>query len=333
MGKRGMPANLPPTYLAAEERYREAKNPVEKVQALKEMYATIPKHKGTMKLQGDIKRRIAKHKAELQQEKKAGKRAALFHVEKEGAGQVVLAGLPNVGKSLLVSSLTHASPEVAEYPFTTRVPHPAMMPFENIQIQLVDLPAISAEHMEFWVPNIIRTSDGVLVVIDLTADPLMQVEMSLEIMKTSKLHLVHEEPEVDPWSSIAYKRAMLVVNKNDFEGFDEILEVVKDRYGDSFPIISISAKHGTNLEELKRWIFDMLNILRVHSKPPGKEAELDKPFILKRGSTLLDFAQMVHKDFAAKLKFARIWGSEKFDGQRVNKDYVLVDGDVIELHI
>ena len=77
----------------------------------------------------------------------------------------------------------------------------------------------------------------------------------------------------------------------------------------------------------------MLDILRVHSKPPGKEAEMDKPFILTRGSTLMDFAQMVHKDFAANLKFARIWGSEKFDGQRVNKDYVLVDEDIIELHI
>ena len=328
-----MPANLPPSYLAAEEHYREAKTPAEKIQALKEMYAEIPKHKGTMKLQGDIKRRIAKHKTELQQERKAGKRAALFHVEKEGAGQVVVVGLPNVGKSQLVSALTHASPDVADYPFTTRGPHPAMMPFENIQIQLVDLPAISFEHMDFWVPNIIRNADGVLLLIDLTSDPLRQVESSLEILKESKLSLVREEPDIDPWSSIAYKRAMIAVNKNDFEGFDDIIERVKDQYGGSFPILSISAKHGTNLEELKRWIFDMLNILRVHSKPPGKEAELDKPFILRRGSTLLDFAQMVHKDFAAKLKFARIWGSEKFDGQRANKDYVLVDGDVIELHI
>lgn len=328
-----MPANLPPTYLAAEEQYREAKTPVEKIQALKEMYATIPKHKGTMKLQGDIKKRIAKHNAELQQERKAGKRAAIFHVEKEGAGQIALAGLPNVGKSQLVSSLTHASPEVADYPFTTRMPHPAMMPFENIQIQLVDLPAISAEHMDFWVPNIIRNADGVLLLIDLTSDPLHQVENSLEILKRSKLALVREEPDVDPWSSIAYKRAMLVINKNDFEGFEEIIETVKNQYGNSFPVISISAQRGSNLEELKRCIFDLLNILRVHSKPPGKEAELDKPFILKKGSTLLNFAQMVHKDFAAKLKFARIWGAEKFDGQRVNKDYVLVDGDVIELHI
>ena len=328
-----MPANLTPDYLAAEERYRQAKTPAEKIQALKDMHAHIPKHKGTMKLQGDIKKRMAKHKAELQQEKKAGKRATIFHVEKEGAGQVVLAGLPNVGKSQLVSSLTHASPEIAEYPFTTRMPHPAMMPFENIQIQLVDLPPISTEHMEFWVPNIIRNSDAVLLVVDLTADPLNQTEISLEIMKDSKLDLVREEPDVDPWSSVAYKKTMIVANKNEFNGPEDTFNILKDLYNDSFPILSVSAKHGKNLEELKRHIYDMLNILRVHSKPPGKEAELDKPFILKRGSTLLDFAQTVHKDFAEKLKYARIWGSEKFDGQRVNKDYVLVDGDIIELHI
>ena len=328
-----MPANLTPDYLAAEERYRQAKTPAEKIRALKEMYATIPKHKGTMKLQGDIKKRIARHNTELQQERKAGKRAATFHVEKEGAGQVVLAGLPNVGKSQLVSALTHASPEVADYPFTTRMPHPAMMPFENIQIQLVDLPPISAEHMEFWVPNIIRNSDGVLLMVDLTADPLVQTETSLEIMKESKLALVREEPEVDPWSSVAYKKTIIVANKNDFDDSEDTFHILKDLYSDSFPIMGVSAKHGKNLEELKRHIYGMLDILRVHSKPPGKETELDKPFILKRGSTLLDFAQMVHKDFADKLKFARIWGSEKFDGQRVNKDYVLVDEDVIELHI
>jgi ribosome-interacting GTPase 1 len=328
-----MPANLTPDYLAAEERYRQAKTPAEKILALKEMYATIPKHKGTMKLQGDIRKRIAKHNTELQQEKRAGKRAATFHVEKEGAGQVVLAGLPNVGKSQLVSALTHASPEVADYPFTTRMPHPAMMPFENIQIQLVDLPPISNEHMEFWVPNIIRNSDGVLLMVDVSADPLHQTETSLKIMKESKLSLVREEPEVDPWSSVAYKKTLIVVNKDDFEGSEEGVEIVKDLYSGSYPVMSVSAKHGKNLEELKRSIFEMLDILRVHSKPPGKEAELDKPFILKRGSTLLDFAQMVHKDFGEKLKFARIWGSEKFDGQRVNKDYVLVDEDVIELHI
>jgi len=328
-----MPANLPPSYLAAEERYREARAPAEKIDALKETYATIPKHKGTMKLQGDIKRRIAKHRAELQQERRAGKRVALFHVEKEGAGQVVLAGLPNVGKSQLVSALTHASPEVAEYPFTTRHPHPAMMLFENIQIQLVDLPPISAEHMEFWVPNVIRTADGVLLVVDLSEDPVAQVESSLEILKNSKLVLVRDEPEVDPWSSVAQKTSLLVANKDDCEGSDEIFAALKDLYGDSFTAISVSAKRVTNLEELRRRIFEMLNILRVHSKPPGKEAELDKPFIVKKGSTLLDFAEMVHKDFAEKLKFARIWGSEKFDGQRVTKDYVLVDGDIIELHI
>jgi len=327
-----MPANLTPQYIAAEERYRQAKTTAEKIEALKEMYATIPKHKGTDKLQGDIKRRMARHKAELQQEKKSGKRTG-YVVEREGAGQIVVVGLPNVGKSQLVSVLTHASPEVAEYPFTTRVPYPAMMPFENIQIQLVDLPPIAATHMEFWVPNIIRNADGALLVVDLTTDVIAQIKTSLEILHNAKLALVREEPEVDPWSSVAFKRAMLVANKADFPGSEEICRSLQELYGASYPFISVSARHGRNLEDLKRQVFGLLDIIRVCSKVPGKSAEMDKPFILHRGSTLLDFAMTVHKDFAERMKYARIWGAEKFEGQRVNKDYVIADGDIIELHM
>jgi hypothetical protein len=164
-----MPANLPPQYHEAEKRYRAAKTPVEKIQALQEMLAIIPKHKGTDHLVGDLKRRMARHQAEAQKKGAGGKGFSLY-IDREGVGQAVLVGLPNVGKSLLLNRLTHARSEVADYPFTTRHPHPGMVEFENVQIQLVDLPPVSPEHTDLWVFSLIRNADIVLLVVDLNRD-------------------------------------------------------------------------------------------------------------------------------------------------------------------
>ena len=329
-----MPANLPPQYFEVEKKYREAKTIPEKIDALKEMLAIVPKHKGTEKLQAEIKRKIAKLKDQLEKKGKAGKRGPSFYIGKEGAGQLVLVGPPNVGKSQIVASLTNASPEIADYPFSTRLPCPGMMPFENIQIQLVDLPPISPEYMEGWICTIIRNSDGVLLVIDLSdPDPLTQTDTTLKELEKRKIKLVKEEANDGMDVSVARKKTLLIGNKIDREAAEENFNILKELYADSFPIIAISAKEGYNLEELKRKLFEMLDIVRVYSKPPAKKVDKDKPFILKKGSTLLDFAEAVHKDFAERLKYARVWGTDKFNGQRVNKDYILMDEDIIELHI
>ena len=328
-----MPANLTPQYLDAEKRYRQAQTVQEKLATLKEMLATIPKHKGTEKLQADIKRKIARLKDDLEKKKKQ-KRGFTLYVEKEGAGQVALVGMPNVGKSQLITAVTHANPEVADYPFTTRVPHPAMMVYQNVQIQLVDLPPVSAEYMENWVPGLVRNADAVLLLFDLSApDPLEQIEGVREQLRQRKIELVAQYPAEPQNSSIAYKRTLLVGNKIDLAGAMDNLQIVNELYAEVFPSLAISAKTGEGDEIFREMVFRVLDILRVHSKSPGHEAELDRPFIFKRGSNLLDFARAVHKDFAEELKFARVWGTGKFDGQRINRDYILMDGDVIELHI
>ncbi|RKY80025.1 GTP-binding protein HSR1 [candidate division KSB1 bacterium] len=328
-----MPANLTPQYLEAEQRYREAQTLQEKLSALKEMLATIPKHKGTEKLQADIKRRIARLKDELEKKKKQ-KRGFTLYVEREGAGQVTLVGGPNVGKSQLLTAVTHATPEVADYPFTTRVPQPGMMTYQDVQIQLVDLPPICAEYMESWVPGLIRNADAVLLLFDLSAsDPLEQIENVREQLYQRKIKLIAQSPAESQSLSIAHKRTLLVGNKIDLPEAMENMKIVNELYSRTFPFLAISAKTGEGLEMLKEMVFRLLNIVRVYSKPPGHKAEFDRPFILKKGSNLLDFAKAVHKDFAEKLKFARVWGAEKFDGQRINRDYILMDGDVIELHI
>ncbi len=330
-----MPANLTPQYLEAEQRYKKAKDGHEKMKALKEMLSTIPKHKGTEKLQADIKRRIAKLRDEMEHKKgQPGKKKATFHVEREGAAQIAIIGPPNTGKSQLVVQLTNASIEVAAYPFTTRIFHPGMMVYDNIQIQLVDLPPISEEYMESWVPMIIREADLVLLIVDLSCDdPIEQIESVKKILASHKIMLVKEAGDTHEDEREKRKQTIIVGNKIDLQEAHENSSLVKELYCNDFPFLSISALKSINLDTLKTTIFQILDIVRVYSKPPGKEAEFSKPFIFKRGSTLLDFAAAVHQDFARNLKFARVWGSEKFDGQRINRDYLLADGDVIELHM
>src|SRR5438045_3582873 len=167
-----MPANLTPQYMEAEKRFKQAGSIEEKVAALEEMIATIPKHKGTEKLQAELKKKMSVLRKESEQNKKGGRRET-YVVEREGARQIALVGAPNSGKSQLVRSLTHATPEVAEYPYTTRIPIPGMLIFENVRLQLVDLPPISPEYTESWVAQVIRNADAVLWIIDLSDDDVL----------------------------------------------------------------------------------------------------------------------------------------------------------------
>jgi small GTP-binding protein len=328
-----MPANLTPDYLAAEKRYRQAKTDDEKLACLEEMLSVIPKHKGTDKMQADLKRRISQMKTRISQSGASTRKGFSHKVRKEGAGQVVLLGEPNVGKSQLLTALTNARPDVAPYPFTTREPVPGMMYFENVQIQLVDIPPVSDEHTEHWVPEMVRGADGVLLVVDLSApDVLNQVENPVERLESIKIRLVGALQDSCP-PNVTQKKTMVVANKVDMVETQETLDALRDLYAARFPLLVVSARNGAGLEELRHAVFDLLDVVRIYSKSPGKQADMDTPFTLPRGSTVLNLAQAVHKDFTEGLKFARIWGSAKFDGQQVTKDYVLADGDIVELHV
>lgn len=325
-----MPANLSPDYLQAEQRFKSAKATEEKVAALEEMFATIPKHKGTEKMQADIKRRLSKLRNE--EAKRPVSRVGLLHrVEREGAGQVALVGPPNSGKSSLVRHLTHATPEVADYPFTTRAPLPGMMPFEDIQIQLVDLPPVHPDFPESWLYQIIRNADAALLVVDLSDPDLLEdLETTLGQLANAKVQLGPGPlPEAPGWLA---KKTLLVANKLDAAGAPEDLEILTELYGARFPILALSAETGGGLDELRRAVFELLELVRVYTKAPGKKLELTAPYVLKRGSRLIDLAAHVHHDFLTQLKYARVWGHGKFEGQMMNRDYLLADKDVVELH-
>ncbi len=336
-----MPANLTPQYLAAEQRFKAATTTPEKMEALEEMMAIIPKHKGTEKLRADLKRRLAKLRNEGGRKHGVSKASAMYSVPREGAGQIVMIGGANVGKSSLLSKLTKAMPEIGDYPFTTRLPQPGMMPYENINIQLVDMPPIDPNFYEPWMGSIVRHADMALLIADLGADGLLDdVDNVVKLLADSKIR-ISKEPDADAeHSPTAYCPAMLVANKCDASKASENLEILEEFFGNRFDILPVSARSGEGLEILRNRLFEELKIVRVYTKIPGKKVDLTSPpFVLKQGSTVLDAARAVHRDFAHTLKFARIWRSGKakhsvkFNGQMVERSHALEDGDVLELHV
>jgi len=317
-----MPANLTPQYMEAERRFKQAQSVQEKVAALEEMMATIPKHKGTEKLQAELKKKMSALRKESELTKKGGRRES-FVVEREGARQLALVGAPNSGKSQLVRALTHATPEVADYPYTTRIPIPGMMIFENVRLQLVDLPAISAEYTESWVPQIVRNADAVLWVTDLADDDVLdQLDKTQSFLANSH-------------SDLAEMKVLMVGNKKDAEGAGEREAIVREIYQNRFRMTTVSAAGASSeeIEVFKRVVYDFLDVVRVYTKAPGKKPDFADPYVVDRGSTVLQVAEKVHRDFVQNLKYARIWGDGKADGIMVPRDFTISEGDVLELHV
>ncbi|MGQ9484086.1 MAG: GTPase [Desulfosoma sp.] len=328
-----MPANLPPPYFEAEKRYREAKTPEAKIEALEEMLTIMPKHKGTDKLRADLRRKIAKFKSEARQKKGAGRKGFAYAIEKEGAAQVVVVGAPNVGKSSLVGVLSNASPEVAEFPHTTWKPTPGMVPYENIQFQLIDTPPISTSYVDSWMADLIRRADIVMILVDLKADPLQQMEDTVAVLQELRVFPEGQPLPPDLPKKPFLKKMIVVVNKvdteSDLEDFDAFHELSQCR----MPCVAVSTASGRGLHTLLDTLFALSDVIRVYTKAPGKEPDKSAPFVLPKKSTLQDLAEKIHKDFVEKLKFAKIWGKAVFDGQMVQKDYELQDGDVVEFRI
>ena len=326
-----MPANLPPQYFEAEKRYRSAREPEEKIAALQAMLAIMPRHKGTDKLHAALRRKIARFSQEAEKKYATARRAG-FYISREGAGQVMLVGPANAGKSQLLAAVTEAIPEIAEYPFTTKTPIPGMMKFEDTQIQLVDTPPIGHKEVRVLLANTLRNADLIAIVIDLSLEPISQVEAALQGLGEARIEpLTDGGTQATPGS---YPRKMLIVgNKNDLAGSNENWERLRLQYARLFPLVSISAREGGGLEEFKRAVYQVLNIIRVYTKTPGSKADLTDPMILEKGSTLEVAAESLHKVLYQNLKYAVVWGSGKYDGQRVSKEHVLQDGDIVEFHI
>lgn len=328
-----MPLNLSPEAVEAERRYRSAETVPEQIEALADFLAKVPKHKGTDRLCADLRKRLSKLKSAAQQGKAGTRHESPFHVDREGAGQVVVVGLPNVGKSSLVDVLTHATPEVSIAPYTTWMPTPGMMAVEDIQIQLVDTPPLDREYTDPGLMALIRQADLILLVVDVQADPVRQLEEALALLAEHRIVPCGWEDRPDEEERVVARPCLVLANKWDDQKYDENLEIFQALLETACPILPLSAATGRNLDGLRQAVFRGLGIVRVYSKPPGEKVDLEAPFVLKRGSTVADLAARVHRDFAEQLKSARLWGSALHDGQAVARDHVLEDGDIVELHI
>jgi small GTP-binding protein len=330
-----MPANLTPQYIEAEHEYKKAQGPEEKLEALKKMWALLPKHKGTDKLQAELKAKISAAKEDIEHAKKTGKKGGVsYKIPTQGAGQYVIVGAPNVGKSRLLTRLTRAHAEVAPYPFTTREPHAGMMEWQDVKVQLIDTPPITPDFMEGWASSMVRAADAALFMVDLGDDDgPFAADSVLDRLKEVKTILAGEPAADDEDYSIQYVKTLLLANKIDLPGAAERLEIVREMYGSRFPIHVLSAEHGQGLEDVRDAIYRFLNVIRVYTKQPGKPPDMTSPYTVPAGATLVEMAAQVHRDFAEHLKSARIWGTGVFDGQPVKRDHVLHDKDVVELHL
>ena len=340
-----MPANLTPEYKAAEHAFRKARDPAQRLEWLREMLRTIPKHKGTDHLQGDIKARIKELTEAAEGLKKgSGHAGPTLFVHPEGAAQIALIGPPNSGKSSLHARLTGSAAHVAPYPFTTQNPEPGMMPFEDIHFQLVDLPPVSPEHAIPWLHQALQTADACLLVVDLgdpdCVDRLQGVHAALRPKRIwltpcwpglEGLLAADETADDDPFA--LRLPALMLANKADLLADAQAqLQAFRELAESSYPALAVSADEGRGLGEIAPWLFHALGVVRVYTKTPGHPADRNRPYTLHRGQTVEHVARLVHLDVARCLRYARVWGKAGFDGQQVGREHALSDGDIVELH-
>ncbi len=308
-----MPINAGYEYGQAEKKVLEAKTLQEKIKALEELLSVSPSHKGAEKLRLEIKTKISKlrEKVEKERSKKAG--GFSLSIKKEGAAQVALVGLTNSGKSFILNKLTGAKVEIADYAFTTKMPEIGVMDYNGVKIQLVEVPAIFQGFMDSEKGpsflSIARSADLVVIVIDGTED----CEKDLKIItgEFNKAYVALKKVKQEK-TEYEIKKCVVVVNK------------VMKNFKCPYPVCWV--------DDLKQGIWNMLDLIYVQTKLPGKKPDWP-PVALKVGSSLLDLAGIVHKDFVKNFKYARIWGkSVKHNSSAVGLEHVLKEGDIVEIH-
>jgi len=328
-----MPTNLPPDYFTVEKRFRAADTIAEKISLLEEMMSLVPKHKGTDHLRADLRRKLSKLKTSPQGKKGISRRTAAFNIHREGAGQIAVIGPTNAGKSALVAALTHATPQVSPAPYTTWQPMPGMMQIEDFQVQLVDTPPLDRDFIEPELMSLIRRADLVMLVVDLQADPLDQLEDTVHLLTEQRIVPLNLKPDHPPMERTSVIPFIVLVNKNDDVATDEDFEIFCALVEQGWQILPVSALSGRNFDKLRKFVFEILDIIRVYTRAPGREPDFFRPFVLKKGGTIEDLSAQIHHDFVNNLKTARVWGKSVFDGQLVQRDYILSDGDIVELNI
>jgi ribosome-interacting GTPase 1 len=323
---------LPPDYFAAESEFRTATSPQAKLEALERMLAVMPHHKGTDHLRAELRSRQAKLSQEVGRQRAHG-HTDPYAVRREGAGQALLVGVANSGKSSLLHALTGAQARLADYPFTTQLPQPAMMPFEDIQVQLVDLPAVAPGATPPWLRGLLPHADLLLLVIDLDTDPT--ADLGVIEQELTNMHVSMRPPPgavaPDEDEPLERQPALVVGTKLDLAAAADGAQLLQLELADRLPLLATSAVSGAGLEDVRQAIVQALNVVRVYAKPPGRPPDLSRPFVLRRGATVEDLADVVHHELRQRLHYAVKWQPGAAP-RRVAHQYQLTDRDVIELH-
>lgn len=328
-----MPANLTPMYRKAERDYRHAQSAMEQVECLQKMLQLIPKHKGTDKLQGFIKSKLAEAKIAARQQANAPKSGQAFRIPRHGSGRIVVVGGPNSGKSTILDLLTNAKPEVAPFPFTTREPLPAVMDFHGVQIQLIDTPPITAGQLPPWMLNLVRTADAVILTFDGTSDDAPEdTAVVLNEFQSRRTQLSDRSGFDEQDFAVAHIPTLLVATRAADADVDVRLELLQGLCDVDCPVFRLEASQPDSVASLHSAVFERLGLIRIYTKPPGKPADMGAPLTVSRDGTVEDLALQIHEDLARDLKHARLWGHGDHDGQIIGRDHVLRDGDVVELH-
>jgi len=391
-----MPTNLPPE---AKDKWAEVEatnDPKLKLQKYQEFLSAVPQHKGTMKLRGTIKKKMATIRKDLDDKKrkgtgKSGGGPKIF-IEKEGAAQIALLGMTNVGKSSLLAAVTNAKVEVSPNPYTSRVPVPSIMNYLDIRFQIVEAPAMmegSADGKAWGMATLgsARYADGLILMVDLSQNPVYQLELVLGEMEKARILVSRPKGRVDIdrkhagvslriinvgrligctmrqvedllksyrindaivkisgevtlddvedaiFESTIYKPALIVANKLDLKSAEANLRRLEAHVAGRLPIIAISCEQKRGLEQLGGALFNSLEIIRVYTKEPGERLPSTNPFTLKHGATLHDLAKSIHGEFVKDFSYARVWAKRlPFSPQKAGLNFVLEDGDIVEIH-
>ena len=391
-----MPTNLPPEAMDKWEEVEAARTPRERMQKMQEFLKYVPQHKGTMKLRGEIKRKIAIIRSDLEEKKRKGvgksSGGPKLFLEKEGSAQVVLIGITNVGKSCLMSAATNSKVLVTPTPYSTHEPVPGIMDYGDVQFQLIEAPAVmkgSADGRGTGnvTLGLARNADGVILMVDLSRNPVEQLELVLAELEKSRIlvnkpkgrvninrrhagtalrviligHLIDcnmrdvedllkeykihdaivritgnvrlEDVEDAIFETTIYKPAVIAANKLDLKGAEANLRILEKHIDGKLPVIAMSCERKEGLDELGKALFDSLGVIRVYTKDPGSREDTGRPFTLKRGATINDLAKSIHKEFVQNFLFAMVWAKRlPFSPKKVGLNFVLEDGDIVEVH-
>lgn len=230
-----MPTNLPPEAKNKWEEVEATNNPKEKLRLLQEFLSLIPQHHGTSRLAVQVKKQITRLQTQIDEKKhkKAARTAPRILLEREGAAQIALIGMTNVGKSSLLSALTNAKVTVSPNPYTTREPTPGILHYQDVQFQIVETPALMerATSGKAWRSKTLataRNADGIMIVVDLSRDPVGQLSTILNELETAQIAVERPKArvEVDRKSAGVGMRVLVFGNLVDctFRNIEELLK-------------------------------------------------------------------------------------------------------------